>query len=85
MFAAQMVTSKLMEMQAAKEAERNKKREQRMAERMAAANVQQQAGDKMESGAQQVVEKVAASGGRILEQVEAQEMASEEQLKVIDF
>ena len=37
MAAAQMVTSKLMEMEAAKEAQRAKKREQRMAERSVSA------------------------------------------------
>jgi hypothetical protein len=71
MAAAQMVTTKLLEMQAAKEAERRRKREQRLAER------QRQLQQSQEGG-----ERVAAA--RILEQVELQELASEEQ-KVILF
>lgn len=80
MAAAQMVTSKLMEMQAAKEAERAKKKEQRMAERMAAAAnvVHKQAAERQLDGGFQT-EKLPAASGRILEQVEAQEMATEEE------
>lgn len=71
MAAAQMVTTKLLEMQAAKEAERTKKREQRMAERIA-----------LMSGGEpgrEAENKVAT--GRILEQVELQEQATEEKSK----
>lgn len=75
MAAAQMVTSKLMEMQAAKEAERARKREARLAERMAAAAQVTDGNMKAEVGGMERI--AAAATGRILEQVEAQEMASE--------
>lgn len=71
--AAQMVTSKLLEMQAAKEAERQRRKEQRMAERLAGMNVEQ--------GQNILVEQQKVATGRILEQVEQQELATEE-LKV---
>jgi len=79
--AAQMVTTKLMEMQAAKEAERQKKREQRMAERMALMSGEQVAQPKLDSngGELQQQQQQRAATGRILEQVELQEQASEEQ------
>ena len=73
--AAQMVTSKLLEMQAAKEAERQRRKDQRMAERLAGMNV--------EHGQNMLVEQQKVATGRILEQVEQQEMATEE-LKVQD-
>ena len=68
-----MVTSKLLEMQAAKEAERQRRKEQRMAERLAGMNVEQ--------GQNILVEQQKVATGRILEQVEQQELATEE-LKV---
>jgi hypothetical protein len=69
--AAAMVTTKLLEMQAAKEAERQRRKEARMAERLA--------GMVGEQG--MLVEQQKVATGRILEQVEQQEQATEE-LKV---
>jgi len=77
MVAAQLVTTKLLEMQALKEAERAKKREQRMADRLASASLTVKPhGEQLQDllGDQKV-----AAVGRILEQVEAQEQVSEEQ------
>ena len=73
MAAAQMVTTKLLEMQAAKEAERRQKREQRMAER------QRQLLQSQEGGGVAAVGEQRVAAARILEQVEQQELASEEQ------
>jgi hypothetical protein len=74
MAAAQMVTTKLLEMQAAKEAERRRKREQRLAERQRQLQQSQEgAGGEAARGEQRV------AAARILEQVELQELASEEQ------
>lgn len=75
MAAAQMVTTKLMEMQAAKEAERQRKREQRMAERMA-----QMAGEPAAPVFDNKADTKVATG-RILEQVEMQEQATEEKMQ----
>lgn len=76
MAAAQMVTTKLLEMQAAKESERRWKREQRLAERQRQL-LQSQEGASAAAAAAVGEQKVAAA--RILEQVEQQELATEEQ------
>ena len=70
-----MVTTKLLEMQAAKEAERQRRKELRMAERLAVMST--------DKGPNVLVDQQKVATGRILEQVEQQEMASEE-LKVGD-
>jgi hypothetical protein len=75
MAAAQVVTTKLLEMQAAKEAERRRKRELRLAERQRQLLQIQEGGP----AATSVVGEQRVAAARILEQVEQQELATEEQ------
>lgn len=74
MAAAQLVTTKLLEMQAAKEAERQRRREARMAERLAG-----RVGEAARPEQGLLVEQQRVATGRILEQVEQLEQATEEQ------
>jgi len=72
--AAQAVASKLQEMQAAIEDERKKKKEQKMAERMA----QMDAAKKEEKVLENKVVPVKATTGRIFDEVEKQEIEMKE-------
>jgi len=71
--AAQAVASKLQEMQAAKEDERKKKKDQKMAERMAQLEAK---GDEKAPESKTLPAKIAT--GRILEEVEKQEIEKKE-------